>query len=138
MSGCRVVVIEDDRELGELVLEALAMELDCDLQLIVDGRQALDWLAGDHARESPPGLVVLDMHLPNVSGLEILGYIRSKAHFKNTRVVVTTADSMLLERARDMADWLLLKPVAYSHFAEISRWYNAHLESGAVRSAHPG
>lgn len=138
MNRCHILVVEDDRELGELVLEALAMELDCDLRLIVDGRQALDWLASDCARESPPGLVILDMHLPNVSGLEILGYIRSKAHFKDTRVVVTTADSMLLERARDMADWLLLKPVAYSHFAEISRWYNTHLESGAARGAQPG
>ena len=127
MKRCQVIVVEDDRELGELVIEALGMELDCDLHLILDGTQAMQWLSADLAPEDVPGLLILDMHLPGVSGLQILEFVRSKECFDNTRIVVTTADSMLLEKARHKADWLLLKPVAYSHFAEISRWYNAQV-----------
>jgi len=134
MRRCRIVVVEDDRELGELVIEALGMELDCDLQLILDGTQAMRELSADLAPGDVPGMVILDMHLPGVSGLQILEYIRSQRRFDGTRVVVTTADSMLLEKARGKADWLLLKPVAYSHFAEISRWFNAQVASIAEKS----
>lgn len=128
MKPCQVVVVEDDRELGELVLEALGMELDCEMRLIVDGTEALEWLSSDFAHHHPPGLMILDVHLPGVSGLHLLDYIRSHESFTATRVVVTTADSMLLEKARHKADWLLLKPVAYSHFAEISRWYSSQCD----------
>ncbi|KAA3619141.1 MAG: response regulator [Proteobacteria bacterium] len=131
MSHCSVIVVEDDRELGELVLEALGMELDCELRLILDGREAVEWFSSEEARDSPPDLVILDMHLPSVSGMEILDFIRSRETFHNTQIIVTTADSMLLERARDKADWLLLKPVAYSHITEISRWFKARLEKAA-------
>jgi DNA-binding response OmpR family regulator len=133
MMRCLVVVIEDDRELGELVTEALAMELDCDLHLLLDGTEAMRWLSAETG-ENVPGLIILDMHLPGVSGLQILDYIRSQTRFDNTRVVVTTADSMLLEKARNKADWLLLKPVAYSHFAEISRWFRGQIVSNCERA----
>lgn len=133
MKRCQVVVVEDDRELGELVIEALAMELDCDLHLLMDGTEAMRWFSEESGNEVP-GLIILDMHLPGISGLQILDYVRSQPRFNTTRVVVTTADSMLLEKARHKADWLLLKPVAYSHFAEISRWFSAQTESRSKRT----
>ncbi len=138
MTNCQVAVIEDDRELGELVIEALGMELDCELHLILDGTQAMQWLSGDLAPEDVPDLIILDMHLPGVSGLQILEYLRSQDRFDKTKVVITTADSMLLEKARGLADWLLLKPVAFSHFAEISRWFKSTSASNRHTSPAEG
>src|SRR5690606_23458418 len=130
MRRCHVLVVEDDPELGELVIEALGMELDCELRLIADGSEARRWLAGDQCRANVPGMIILDIHLPGVSGLELLDDIRADRVFDDTRIVMTTADSMLLERARGKADWLLLKPVGDSHFAEISRWFRARKATG--------
>lgn len=121
-SNC-VVVVEDDPELGELIVEALSGELDCCIRLFANGSNALDWLASDLAGARVPELLFLDIHLPGVSGLEILDFVKSEPRYANTRIVMSSSDSVLLDRARGKADWLLLKPAAYSHFIEICRWY---------------
>ncbi|KAA3631684.1 MAG: DNA-binding response regulator [Proteobacteria bacterium] len=126
-----VVVVEDDRELGELVVEAFRMELGDDVRLITHGGQAMDWLQSDLCASKLPSLLILDMHLPGVSGLDILDYVKSCERFAATRIIVITADSALLQRARGKADWLLLKPLAYSHIVEIARWYLAKTQSEA-------
>lgn len=121
-SNC-VVVLEDDPELGELIVEALSGELGCGVRLFANGSDALDWLASDLAGARVPELLILDIHVPGASGLEILEYVKSEARFANTRIVMSSSDSVLLDKARGKADWLLLKPAAYSHFIEICRWF---------------
>jgi DNA-binding response OmpR family regulator len=122
MKPYQILVVEDDPEIGELIVEAFSMELDCDVQLIANGASALNWLKGDGCETNVPTLITLDIHLPGVSGLEILNYVKSQERFKNTRIVMSSSDSILLERARGKADMVVLKPVAYTHFLEIIRW----------------
>lgn len=128
MKSCQVIVVEDDHELGELIVEVFSMELDCDVRLFTDGRSAMAWLQSDLCAARIPMLLVLDIHLPGVSGLEILGFLRSEERFDKTCIVMASADSIALSRTRGKADWQLLKPVSYSHFIEISRWFQSAMD----------
>lgn len=130
MKACQILVVEDDPEIGELILEAFSMELDCDVKLIADGSSALAWLASDQYRLDVATLIMLDIHLPGASGLDILDYVKSHERFRNARVVMQSSDSVLLERARGKADLLLLKAFAYSHFLDITQWYRRRVEQG--------
>ena len=44
MKACQILVVEDDSEIGELIVEAFSMGLDCDVKLITNGSSALEWL----------------------------------------------------------------------------------------------
>ena len=66
-----MLIVEDDRDLANLfkiVMEMCAFEV----ELIHDGRQALDVLQ----RQTLPDVVMLDMHLPGVSGEEIYAILK--------------------------------------------------------------
>ena len=128
MKTCQILVVEDDPEVGELIVEALSMELDCDVKLIADGSIALEWLKSDQYRLNVVTLIILDIHLPGVSGLDILEYVKSHERFQNARVVMQSSDSDLLEHARGKADLVLPKAVAYTHFLDITRWYRRGVE----------
>jgi len=133
MKACQILVVEDDPELGELIVEVLSMELDCDVKLIANGASALDWLKSDQCEINVPTLITLDIHLPGASGLDILNHVRAQERFKNTRVVMSSSDSVLLEQARKKADLVMLKPVAYTHFLEVARWYRKGVEQNGGR-----
>jgi CheY-like chemotaxis protein len=57
-------------------------------------------------------IIVLDLHLPHVSGKEILKQIQADERLKNTRVIVATADARTGEMLHKTADLVLLKPVS--------------------------
>ena len=65
------------------------------VHVVCNGKEAIAYLdgAGKHADQpSPlPGLVLLDLRLPDLNGLAVLGWIRDQAHLRSLRVVVLTA-----------------------------------------------
>src|SRR5262249_29453866 len=74
----RVLLVDDDTELGELVREYLARQ-DCSLEVEADGTRAVDRaLAGDYR------LIVLDVMLPGVSGFDILRHLRAASRIPVT------------------------------------------------------
>ncbi|HTP09484.1 MAG TPA: response regulator [Anaerolineae bacterium] len=101
-----VFIVEDDKKLSEiysLTLQAAGLRT----EQAADGQAALTRLA-----EIIPDLIILDLHLPNVAGPDILRYIRSNEHLCNTRVILATADERLAETLDDQASLVLLKPVS--------------------------
>jgi CheY-like chemotaxis protein len=101
-----VLIIEDDQDLAHiftLTLRSLELEIEC----ITEGAAALNRLT-----EITPDLIILDLHLPQTSGLEILGYIRSQERLAHIPVILATADERLGEVARPQATLLLQKPVS--------------------------
>ncbi|MBX3082843.1 MAG: response regulator [Anaerolineae bacterium] len=99
-----ILVVEDDDDLGEAITFVLK-EAGFETELIRDGINAMQWI-----REQVPDLVLLDMHLPGISGLEILDRVRSDARFAKVRVMVTTADLMAAKAAEGKADVIFTKP----------------------------
>ncbi len=102
-----VFIIEDDPELGSIFSEILTdyMEIGLQTEWITNGDQAITRL-----QESSPNQVVLDLHLPGVSGLDILKYIRSDTRLEKTAVMVVTADVIGAVIAQELADVVLIKP----------------------------
>jgi CheY-like chemotaxis protein len=108
------LIIEDDPVLSKIF--AITLRNHFEIETITDG----DW-AIPRLRQIVPDLIVLDLHLPNVSGLEILQYIRSTPNLKKTRVIVTTADALRADLLQDDADIVLLKPVNPAQLRELAK-----------------
>ncbi|MCA9937903.1 MAG: response regulator [Anaerolineales bacterium] len=107
MSQPTALVIEDDDTLATIFSRALQLA-DYRAEIIADGEEALRRL-----EELTPELVVLDMHLPQVSGMQILSAIRQSDHLAQTRLIIATADSGLAAMLHQQADLVLVKPVSF-------------------------
>ncbi|MCB0196347.1 MAG: response regulator [Anaerolineae bacterium] len=106
MNNPLALIIEDDSKLAYLFAEALQMA-EFETETIQNGRSALERLA-----LMMPAVVVLDLHLPDLPGSDILTYIRSEKRLNNTRVMLVTADALKAEQLRNEVDLVLLKPVS--------------------------
>ena len=113
MRNLSALVVEDDNELNEIFADIL-QTIGIQTRQALDGRQALNQLD-----DSVPDLVMLDMHLPFVSGLDILKRIRSDAALKHITVVVITADALLSNIVTDQADFVLVKPVDFDQLSTL-------------------
>ncbi len=102
----RIVIIEDDKELGQLLQEILLDAISFPIELIVDGQQAMDYL-----ETTTPDTIILDLHLPYVSGLAILAHVRASDRLKDIKVYVISADRASVEKSRSQANETFLKPI---------------------------
>ena len=110
----RILLVEDNPNDAELTLEALAENhLANDVDLVKDGEEALDYLyrRGPYVGRGNGSLAVilLDLKLPKVDGLEVLRVIKSDAELKLIPVVVLTSS----REERDMIDSYRLGVNAY-------------------------
>jgi DNA-binding response OmpR family regulator len=108
------LIIEDDEDLSIIFSEALNAA-GFQTEIIRNGRLAIERL-----KVVTPEIVSLDMHLPGVSGLEILKYIRSEKRLALTNVVVTTADAVMAEQVRESADFVLIKPITFGQLRDLT------------------
>jgi DNA-binding response OmpR family regulator len=83
----KVVLIEDDAMLGGIILNHLRAEL-LDAKLITTGTNAFEALKAD-----VPEVIVLDIFLPGVNGIELLEMIRKDDATKNIKVLVVSNSS---------------------------------------------
>ena len=121
MAG-RVLLIEDEPNIAEAIRFILTRD-GCEVQVESDGARALERVAAD-----TPDLVILDLMLPGVSGLEILTALRSAPATEALKVLMLTAkgqgrDREAAERAGVSA--FMAKPFAN---AEIRATVRALLE----------
>jgi len=92
-----------------------------DLAIVRDGREAVDALAAS-LRGNPselPDLVILDLNLPKMSGLEVLQWIRADVRLREVPVVILTGsreDSSLIELHRLGVLGYLVKPLTSQDF----------------------
>lgn len=107
MSKPLAFIIEDDEAHNELFAEAL-QKVGFATEIYREGGQALANLA-----TATPSLVILDLHLPQTSGKEILEFIRSDPRLAATRVMIVSADTQMTKMLQDKADLTLTKPVSY-------------------------
>lgn len=107
-----VVLIVDD-EPGMLKLFAdLVERLDCDVLRADGGASALDVLDQD-----TPDLLILDLAMPEVSGLDVLRYVRSVPRLSKMKVMILTARPSTIPEAETLGiDYWITKPVLPSDF----------------------
>ena len=107
-------IIEDDEDLAIIFAKAL-QAAHFDTEVIHAGDAAIARLAA-----ATPALVVLDLHLPNVSGMGILKQIRSTPRLARTKVIVATADPVMGDSLRDQVDLALIKPISFGQLRDLA------------------
>lgn len=123
-----ILLVEDNPHDVELTLRALTKNKIINKVLVAtDGAQALDFIfcAGvykDRDMKNPPKVILLDLKLPKVSGIEVLRKIKSDERTKAIPVVVLTSS----EQERDVAESYglgvnsyIVKPVDFEKFIKV-------------------
>ncbi|MES1177871.1 MAG: response regulator [Myxococcales bacterium] len=122
-----ILLVEDNASDEKLTVLALRKcEVPNQVFVVRDGAEALDFLfaTGTHSERDPgtlPALVLLDLKLPKVDGLEVLRRIRADARTNTLPVVILTSSKQEEDVAQGYssgANAYVRKPVAYAEFVE--------------------
>lgn len=121
-----ILLVEDNPEDAEMTLRALRKHnLANQLHWVKDGEEALDYLfcRGQYAGRDParpPKLVLLDIKMPKVDGIEVLRQVKGSA-LKSVPVVVMTSSNEerdVVESYRLGVNSYIVKPVAFEAFLD--------------------
>jgi two-component system response regulator len=122
-----ILLVEDNDDDVQLTLRALRLHHVVNrVEVVGDGADALDYLfcRGPYAGREPkdmPQLVLLDLKLPKVGGLEVLTQIRQEPRTKRLPVVILTSSNTEADVARSYdlgANSYIRKPVDFSQFMD--------------------
>ncbi len=124
-----ILLVEDNPNDVELILAALSENgLANNIYLAHDGEEALDYLLRRGAHEARsvknPKVVLLDLKLPKVDGLEVLERIKTDPDLKTTPVVMLTSsrEERDLLRSYDLGtNAYVVKPMSFKKFIEAVR-----------------
>ncbi|MEM7344195.1 MAG: response regulator [Chloroflexota bacterium] len=108
------LIVEDEPKLCQIFSLALKQG-GFEIEVISDGQIASEKLA-----TLVPYIVILDLHLPNISGKELLRQIRSDVRLADTKVMVVTADAAMADGLVDDSDLVLIKPVSFNQLRDLA------------------
>jgi CheY-like chemotaxis protein len=122
-----VLLVEDDE--GDVLMTREAFEfhkITNPLHVVTDGEQALQFLrqAGPYAGAPRPGLILLDVNLPRLSGLEVLAELKRDPELLRIPVVMLTtsqAEEDIVRSYELHANAYVSKPVDFDHFVAAIR-----------------
>ena len=118
-----ILLVEDDRVDIMTVQRALKRnDIDIPLRVARTGLEALSMLRGEDGCEKispPPALILLDLNLPKMSGIEFLRELRSDPELRDQRIIVLTSSNEPKDRAaafeHDVDDYIV-KPHSFDEF----------------------
>ncbi|HRT89756.1 MAG TPA: response regulator [Bacteroidales bacterium] len=125
LSAVDILIVEDNPKDAELTLRALRKNnLANNVLIAEDGEEALDFFFcrnkyKGRCPDSPPKVVLLDLKLPKVSGLEVLREVKSNSKIKNIPVVVVTSsreEPDMIEAYNMGVNSYVVKPVDFEQF----------------------
>ena len=103
----RVLIAEDDTDLRTIFAKIFSRR-EFEVQLAVDGQQAITAL-----EQMLPDILILDVNMPYISGLDVLTYIRASEHLKHLKVIVVTGNATAYQSPEsNLADLFLIKQVS--------------------------
>lgn len=124
MNSRSILLVDDDLDDVELTKRAFARShVPNEIEVARDGSAALDRLLGPDAGPLP-ALVLLDLNLPRVDGLEVLGQLRADERTRLLPIVILTSsreERDLVEGYRLGANSYVRKPVDYAAFQDMVR-----------------
>jgi two-component system response regulator len=124
-SAVEILIVEDNPRDAELTLRALKKNnLANNLLIAKDGAEALDFFFcrgkyGKRSISNPPKVVLLDLKLPKVSGLEVLRAVKADKRTSHIPIVVVTSSNQEpdMKEAYDLgANSYVVKPVDFEQF----------------------
>jgi CheY-like chemotaxis protein len=122
----RVLLYVEDEEAAVFLFEMTLRDLGSDIQFhrVADGEQAISFLRkhGAYRGAPTPDLVLLDLNLPKVSGLQVLAQIQADGALRSIPVVIFTSSSLPADRRRSLAlgaREYIIKPSSLDSFIEV-------------------
>ena len=119
-----ILLIEDNPMDVDLTRRAFVKrKLANPLEVARDGEEALTWIAKWDAGAQRPLVILLDLNLPKVSGLEVLRTLKSHAVYKTIPVVILTTskeDKDLHEAYVNGVNSYIVKPVSFENFMNVA------------------
>ncbi|MBR1122537.1 response regulator [Bradyrhizobium lablabi] len=124
-----IIMIEDDEGHARLIERNIRRSgVNNEIVAFSNGTAATDYLFGKDgtatARKGEPLLILLDLNLPDMTGIDILKRVKENPNLKTTPVVVltTTDDSQEIKRCYELGcNVYITKPVNYESFANAIR-----------------
>jgi two-component system response regulator len=122
-----ILLVEDNPNDVELAMHAFREDGVCNrIEVARDGQEALDYLLGGHGHkpQATPRLVLLDLKLPKVGGLQVLREIRSDPALGRLPVVILTNScerSDIVDGYELHANSYITKPVEFDEFVDAAR-----------------
>jgi two-component system response regulator len=122
-----ILLVEDNPDDEELTLRALrSSKVANEVVVVRDGQEAVDYLFGSTAGaesnvREPPALVLLDLKLPKLSGIDVLRRIRAEPTMRLTPVVIMTSSNEeedVLNSYESGANSYVRKPVQFRAFVD--------------------
>jgi CheY-like chemotaxis protein len=139
-----VVIVEDDPNDAELIMRVFRKHnMVNKIVLLQDGAEALEFFFGSRANDAPK-VVLLDLKLPKVNGIEVLQRLKADDRTKNIPVVVLTSSAEsedIKDAYRYGVNSYVTKPIRFEEFANaVSElrlyWLLLNKPSEGPRSAH--
>lgn len=121
-----IVLVEDNLDDIELTLRAFTKaNITNPVHVMRDGQQALDFLLRTTTRQvnTSPEIVLLDLNLPKVSGIEVLTRLKADERTRDIPVIILTAsdhDRDMIACRRLGCDAYIVKPVGFQNFSQIT------------------
>jgi CheY-like chemotaxis protein len=119
-----ILLVEDNPNDVELTLRAFGKhKLANRIHVARDGQEALDYLfsVGDDGEYARPKVILLDLKLPKVDGLDVLREIRASGRFHNIPVVILTSsreDKDIVESYDLGVNSYIVKPIEFDKFVD--------------------
>ena len=113
ISTTHILVVDDEPEIAESLSGFLFKKEGYRVDVVSDGREAIKFLQTTVGSETEIDMILLDMHMPGISGLEVLDWIRNHPDLQYTRVVLLTAAAGSQEKVEALsagADDYITKP----------------------------
>jgi CheY-like chemotaxis protein len=118
-----ILLVEDNPMDVDLTQRAFRKHgLENPIMVVFDGEEALDLLYAWDAKTHLPMVILLDLKLPKVDGLEVLNRIKNHDRFRTVPVVVlsTSSDNNDIQTAyREGANSYIVKPVDFDRFLDV-------------------
>jgi len=124
----RILLVEDNPDDIDITKRALKeARIINKLWVVRDGQEALDFLGHQGIYQDPssspkPGLILLDINLPKLNGIEVLKIIKRDAELKRIPVVMLTVskrDEDIVKSYDDGCNSFIQKPVNFENFVEV-------------------
>jgi CheY-like chemotaxis protein len=119
-----ILLVEDNPMDVDLALRAFRKRrLTNPVDIARDGEEALEWISKWEGGAPVPAVILLDLKLPRVDGLEVLRQLKAHSQFRRVPVVVltTSAESHDVARAYELgANSYIVKPVDFDKFVEVA------------------
>ena len=119
-----ILLVEDNPVDLDLTLRALAgRKLSNPIHVARDGAEALSWISRWESGEAWPALILLDLKLPKIDGLEVLRQLKAHPTLHSIPVVIltTSSENFDMQKAYQLgANSYIVKPVDFDKFREVA------------------